>query len=434
MMADNHLILENFDLLDVDRGELLTGQSLEIRGDRIHAVVHGSIPDPSARRMNLGGRVLMPGLIDCHIHVCADAMTSRAPLFPALAVAKSSHLLHDTLMRGFTTIRDTGGADAGYRDAVEQGLFLGPRMKVSGRPISQTGGHGDSRATSDFCAPCRDHAVYFALADGVDEVRKAIREEIRRGADQIKIMASGGISSPADPIDYLQYSTEELIAAVDEAQRAHKYVMAHAYTAEAIERAVEAGVRSVEHGNFLDEKCAAMMAARGTFLVPTLVVYRRIISHGHLVDAAPGHLEKARQVLDSGTRSLEIAHRAGVKMAFGTDLFKAPKEFQTEEFLVRAEVLSHAQILRSATTVAAELMRMDKQIGRIQPGYLADLLVVEGNPLLDFSCLQDQGAQIPVIFKGGQRVKDLLSSDVPPVLVPSKSLGNQYRALRPVPR
>lgn len=434
MMADNHLILENFDLLDVDRGELLTGYSVEIRDDRIQAVVHGSISDPSARRMNLGGRVLMPGLIDCHIHICADAMTSKPPLFPALAVAKSSHLLHDTLMRGFTTIRDTGGADAGHRDAVDQGLFLGPRMKVSGRPISQTGGHGDSRAPSDHCAPCHETSSFGVLADGVDEVRKAVREEIRRGADQIKIMASGGISSPADPIDYIQYSNDELTAAVDEAQRAHKYVLAHAYTADAIRRAVEVGVRSIEHGNFLDEKCAALMAERGTFLVPTLIVYRRIVSHGHLVGASPAHLEKARKVLESGTRSLEIALRAGVKMAFGTDLFKAPKEFQTEEFLVRAEVLSHAQILRSATTVSAELMRMDDCIGRLRPGYFADLLVIDGNPLLDFACLQDQGAHMPLIIKGGQRVKDLLSPDGPTVLIPAKSLGDRYQALRLVPR
>ena len=434
MTADTNLVLENLALLDVDRGELLGGYSVQVRADRIHAVERGRIPDPAALRIDLGGRVLMPGLIDCHIHVCADAMTSKPPLFPTLAVAKSSHLLHDTLMRGFTTIRDTGGADAGHRDAVEQGLFLGPRMKVSGRPISQTGGHGDSRSPSEQCISCPETSSYGVLADGVDEVRKAIREEIRRGADQIKIMASGGISSPADPIDYIQYSTDELLAAVDEAHRAHKYVLAHAYTADAIGRAVEAGVRSIEHGNFLDERCAALMAARGAFLVPTLIVYRRIVSHGHLVGATPVHLEKARQVLDSGTRSLEIAQRAGVKMAFGTDLFKAPKEFQSEEFLVRAEVLSHAEILRSATTVSAELLRMDDRIGRIRPGYLADLLVVDGNPLEDFACLQDQGRHLLLIMKGGHRVKDLLSGEGPSTLVPAKALGDRYRALRPVPR
>ena len=430
MTQDGDLVLENLALLDVDRGELLAGHSVLVRGDRIQAVERGTIGGASARRLDLGGRVLMPGLIDCHVHVCADAMTSKPPLFPALAAAKSGHLLHDTLMRGFTTIRDAGGADAGHRDAVEQGLFLGPRMKVSGRPISQTGGHGDSRSPSEQCVSCPETSSYGVLADGVAEVRKAVREEIRRGADQIKVMASGGISSPADPIDYVQYSTEELLAVVDEATRARKYVLAHAYMSDAIWRAVEVGVRSIEHGNFLDEACAASMAERGTFLVPTLIVYRRIVSHGHLVGASAVHLEKARQVLESGTRSLEIARRAGVKIAFGTDLFKAPKEFQSEEFLVRAEVMPPAEILRSATVVSAELLKMEHQVGRIRAGYLADLLVVDGDPLRDFGCLQDQGQHLPLIMKGGLRVKDLLSGDGP-ASVPAKSLGNGYRILRP---
>ena len=427
---DNNIVFHNFDLLDVDRGELLTGHSLQVKGNRIHALEKGAITDTQAEVIDLGGRVLMPGLIDCHVHVCADAMVSKPPLFTALAVAKSSHIMHDTLMRGFTTIRDAGGADAGYRDAVQQGLFLGPRMKVSGRPISQTGGHGDGRAPSEHCLSCPDASAYMVIADGVDAVRKAIREELRRGADQIKIMASGGISSPSDPIDYVQYANDELLAAVDEATRAHKYVLAHAYMPEAIERAVQAGVRSIEHGNFLDEKCAALMAQRGTFLVPTLIVYRRILSHGHLVGASANHMDKARQVLDCGTRSLDIAHRAGVKMAFGTDLFKAPKEFQSEEFLVRAEVLGHAEVLRSATIVSAELMQMEDQIGRIRPGYLADLLVVDGNPLEDFACLQEQGRHLPLIMQGGRRVKDLISAGGVPAFEPAKGLGEGYKVWR----
>ncbi|MGD9946718.1 MAG: amidohydrolase family protein, partial [Burkholderiaceae bacterium] len=292
------IVLSNFALLDVDAGELRSGFHLRVTGDRIAELTKERIDGPQIEHIDLGGRTLMPGLIDCHVHVCADAMTSSSPLLDAVAVGKSSHILHDTLMRGFTTIRDAGGADAGHRDAVDSGLFLGPRLRVSGRPLSQTGGHGDGRATSDHCVACSSAQKYMVIADGVDEVRKAVREEIRRGADQIKIMASGGVSSPADPIDYVQYSTDELNAAVDEADRANKYLMAHAYTPRAIMRAVEAGARSIEHGNFLDERCAAAMAARGTFLVPTLIVYRRIVSHGHQVGASELHMEKARQVLE----------------------------------------------------------------------------------------------------------------------------------------
>jgi imidazolonepropionase-like amidohydrolase len=243
-------------------------------------------------------------------------------------------------------------------------------------------------------------------------------------------MASGGVASPADPIDYVQYSMDELVASVDEATRANKYVMAHAYMPAAIRRAVEAGVRSIEHGNFLDEECAAMMVARGTFLVPTLIVYRRILSHGKQVGASELHLQKARQVSELGTRSLEIAQRAGVKMAYGSDLFKAPKEFQSEEFLVRAEVLPKADILRSATTTAAELLGLERETGRIAPGYRADLLVVEGNPLEDFACLQDQGRHLAIILKNGRRVKDVLTPLGPEPVEQPKSLGDNYLAWR----
>jgi imidazolonepropionase-like amidohydrolase len=423
-------VLQNFELLDVVAGELRSGHNLRIEDGRITALERGRVAESGAEVVDLGGRTLMPGLIDCHVHVCADGMTSSPPLMAAVGFAKAGHILHDTLMRGFTTVRDAGGADAGYRQAVETGLLLGPRLLVSGRPVSQTGGHGDTRAPSDFCPACASSSTYHVIADGVDDVRKAIREELRRGADQIKIMASGGVASPADPIDYVQYSMDELVASVDEATRANKYVMAHAYMPAAIRRAVEAGVRSIEHGNFLDEECAAMMVARGTFLVPTLIVYRRILSHGKQVGASELHLQKARQVSELGTRSLEIAQRAGVKMAYGSDLFKAPKEFQSEEFLVRAEVLPKADILRSATTNAAELLGLERETGRIAPGYRADLLVVEGNPLEDFACLQDQGRHLAIILKNGRRVKDVLTPLGPEPVEQPKSLGDNYLAWR----
>ena len=403
------MLLRGGAVLDVDAGTLWRADVL-LEGRRIAAVGPG-LAAADARVVELGGRTVMPGLIDCHVHVCADGMVSYPTLFPSLVTARAAQLLNETLLRGFTTIRDMGGADAGLRRAVEDGLFAGPRMFVSGRPLSQTGGHGDMRNPADACPACalRAEANMMVVADGVDGVRRAAREEIRRGVDQIKIMASGGVSSPADPVDYDQYALDEIAAVVDEAARAGKYVAAHAYTPTAITRAVGSGVRTIEHGNFLDEAAAALMAARGAILVPTLVVYRRVVQHAAEVGISAFHLEKAREVLATGARSLEIAQRAGVRMALGTDLFRAPKQYQAEELLIRAEALPATEVLRQATIHGAEVVRMQGRLGRVAEGYLADLLVVDGDPLADLRVLQDQGAHIAMIIKDGAFVKDRLS-------------------------
>jgi imidazolonepropionase-like amidohydrolase len=349
-----------------------------------------------------------------HVHVLATQLNlnTQGVLPNALVMYRALPIMKAMLRRGFTTVRDAAGADWGIKSAVEEGSVIGPRLFISGRALSQTGGHGDPRPRSDHlrpwntCSCCFRAGEISRVADGVDEVIRAARQELQMGADQIKIMASGGVSSPADPIDYVQYSTAEIEAAVDEARRAHKYVMAHAYTADAISRAVELGVRTIEHGNFLDESAARIMATHGAYLVPTLIVYRRIVVHGKEVGVSDLHIEKARQVLAVGTRSLEIARRAGVKMAFGTDLFRAPKQYQAEEFLVRAEVLSPAEIIRSATVIGAEVVRMDGRLGRVAEGHLADLLVVDGDPLSDLGLLQDQGKHMALIMKDGVTVKD----------------------------
>jgi imidazolonepropionase-like amidohydrolase len=403
------MLLRGGAVLDVDAGTLWRANVL-LEGRRIVAVGPG-LAAGDARVVERGGRTVMPGLIDCHVHVCADGMVSYPTLFPSLVTARAAKLLNETLLRGFTTIRDMGGADAGLRRAVEDGLFVGPRMFVSGRPLSQTGGHGDMRNPADACPACalRAEANMMVVADGIDGVRRAAREEIRRGVDQIKIMASGGVSSPADPVDYDQYALDEIAAVVDEATRAGKYVAAHAYTPTAITRAVGSGVRTIEHGNFLDEAAAVLMAARGAILVPTLVVYRRVVQHAAEVGISAFHLEKAREVLATGARSLEIAQRAGVRMALGTDLFRAPKQYQAEELLIRAEALPAAEVLRQATIHGAEVVRMQGRLGRVAEGYLADLLVVDGDPLADLRVLQDQGAHIAMIIKDGAFVKDRLS-------------------------
>ena len=219
----------------------------------------------------------------------------------------------------------------------------------------------------------------------------------------------GGVSSQSDPIDALQYSMEELQAAVDEAERANTYVMAHVYTARGIRRCIEAGVRTIEHGNFLDEPTAKMMVERGVYLSPNLVCYRILADQATALGYPPGTVEKAQEVLAVGTRGLAIAHRAGVKCSFGTDLSRTPDRM-CDEFLIRAEVLGHADNIRGATLIGAEIVRMEGRIGVIAEGAHADLLAVDGDPLSDIGVLAEQGRHMAMIMKGGAFAKNTLAT------------------------
>ena len=314
--------------------------------------------------------------------------------------------------RGFTTVRDTGGADWGIKAAVEGGLLQGPRLFISGRAIGPTGGHSDSRRRTDGGAPCGCcNAMVFtmALADGPDDVRRSAREQIRQGADQVKIMMSGGVASPYDPLDSLQYSPGEVAAAVEEAQAFGRYVCAHAYTPEAITRAMQGGVRTIEHGNLIDEPAARLMAEKGAFLVANLVTYHAMKERAAQLGMSADMLAKNDVVLEAGYRSLEICKRAGVPVAYGSDLLGPLQEEQSREFLIRGEVMKPIEVIRSATTVAARVLRREGTLGVIAPGALADLLVVDGNPLLDLGVFQKQGAHLVAIMKGGAFHKNLLS-------------------------
>jgi imidazolonepropionase-like amidohydrolase len=314
------------------------------------------------------------------------------------------------LRRGFTTIRDAAGADWGLAAAIEQGLIDGPRVFFAGRALSQTGGHGDFRPRTwdaDHCASCVSGAQFAVIADGVPAVQKAAREELRRGATQIKIMASGGVASPTDPVWNLQYSEDEIRAIVWEARSWRAYVMAHAYTPEAIARCVRNGVRSIEHGNLLDQPTAEIMAREAAFLVPTLVTYEALHREGKQWGLPQVSIDKIKDVRQAGLQSLEHARAAGI--GFGTDLLGETHHYQSLEFSIRAQVLSPFEVIQSATTTNAALLQRTGELGVVAPGALADLLVVDGNPLADLTLLQEQGKHLPLIMKGGK----LYKNDVP---------------------
>ena len=396
----------NFELLDPDAGELRGGHELVVEGDRIKEVSGKPIKLENADVIDCGGRTVMPGLIDSHVHVVLSEVVLRnlesVPL--TLMTARAAGLMRAMLDRGFTSVRDTGGADWGLKEATDKGFLPGPRLFIAGRAIGPTGGHSDGRRRTDVGARCHCcNALSFAMgiADGVAEVRRAVREEMRQGCDQVKIMMSGGVASPYDPLDSLQFSVGEVEAAVEEAQAFGRYVCAHAYTPEAITRAAHAGVRTIEHGNLIDDASAKLMAEKGMFLVANLVTYFEMKKRASEYGMNSDMLAKNDLVIDGALKSLEICKRHGVPVAYGTDLLGQLQVAQSEEFSLRARVLSPAEIIRSATTIGAQLVRMEGRIGCLKEDAFADLLVVDGNPLKNLSLLQEQGRYLAAIMKGG---------------------------------
>ena len=363
----------------------------------------------SAEVIDCGGRVLMPGLIDAHVHVYAASVNiGRAVRWPATYLAHfAARFLEASLDRGFTTVRDMGGGDVGLASALRDGLVQGPRLFYGGRVISQTGGHGDLRpgdseledVAACACA-CRSDAIAI-IADGADAVRKAVREELRRGASHIKIMGSGGVASPTDPLDKSQYSEEEIAAAVDEAERMGKYVAAHCHPAEAIRRCVDLGVRSIEHATLVDDATAEFMAERGAFAVPTMATIFALMDEGAALGLPPVSLEKLERVAAAALESLDILQRAGVRMGLGTDLLGALHARQTIEFELRARIQPPLEILRSACQVNAELLGEAERLGCVREGALADLLVVDGDPLADISVLGGHGERLAAVMSRG---------------------------------
>ena len=405
-METARIVLRNAAVLDLGAGSLAEGRAVVTDGGRVVEVAAtGGVRAGDATVVDVGGRTVMPGLIDAHVHV--NAVTADLGALetwsPAYVTARAAGVLRGMLDRGFTTVRDVAGADFGIAAAVSEGLLPGPRVIFGGKALSQTGGHGDPRGPGRTALdqhPCCP--TLTVVADGVPEVRRAAREQLRRGAHHVKVMLSGGVASPTDRIDSTQYSMEELRAVVEEARAANRYVTGHAYTAAAVNRGLEAGVGCIEHGNLMDASSVALFRSTGAFYVPTLAAYATLAAEGLDHGFPADQHAKVYEVLDAGKAALELAHRAGLPIVYGTDLLGGMHRRQLTELTLRAEVQPPADILRSATTVAARLLGLEGQVGVVAPGALADLLVVDGNPLERLELLTDPARNLRLVMAAGR--------------------------------
>jgi imidazolonepropionase-like amidohydrolase len=396
--APHGLLITGAQVLAPDCSSFLR-RDIRIEGTVIRDMSEKLVAGPGDRVVDAAGLWVLPGLIDAHVHTIGveDDLRALHRQPPYLVMAKSARLLGEMLARGFTSVRDAGGAEGGLAVAIETGLFDGPRLFPAGRGLAPPGGQGDFRAPGEEtlgCICCGGKRSITRLASGIDGLRAAVREEIAAGATQIKMMASGGVASPAGP-EHPQYSDAELQSVVDEAASAGSYVMAHAYGAEAIRRCLAAGIHSIEHGSGLDERTAALMARRGAVLVPTLIVFERLSRLQGPV------AETARRIFDESCASIEIAQRHGVLIGHGSDLEGSEHVHQSGEFALKASVMKTSDVIASATLVNARLVKTSHPLGVLSPGAVADLLMVDTNPLETITALAKPERHVVRVIKDG---------------------------------
>lgn len=398
-LKSQRMAIKNAVIFDGLNAELVEGTILCANGV-IESV--GESPGEVDETVDARGGVVMPGMIDAHFHaygVSLDFLRLEA-LPKSLVALMGRDRLVGAVQRGFTTVRDVAGGDPGLASAIEQGMFPAPRYHYTGAALSQTGGHGDARPGDlDLC--CGGHHV-AEVVDGVDNLRAAVRERFRQGAHAIKIMTSGGVVSLTDPIRVPQYSDEEIRAVTEEANRRGSYVAAHSYSPESIVHSVINGVRSIEHGNLLDAESAAAMAQHRAYLVPTLAAYDSMERRGSDLGLPKVSQQKNREVLEAGKHAIAIAQDHDVRIGFGTDLMGPLEDDQLSGLRLQAEVMEPIDLLRSITSVNAELL-MRSDIGRIMPGAKADFLILAGNPI-ERPALLWAGSR--VVISGGQVVVD----------------------------
>ena len=415
--AEAELLFREVRVLDTARGTLGAPTDVLVRGNRIAAIGDGARPTASARVIEGHGRTLMPGLIDVHWHSTFTALSQADLLAPDASPEKLAATVATesarTLLRGFTSVRDAGGPIFELKAAIDAGKMPGPRIWPSGAFVSQTSGHGDLRQPHErsrrfFGKPSMTEEMGATfIADGRDEVLTAVRENLRMGASQIKLMAGGGTSSAYDPVDVTQYTFDEMRAAVEAAEDWGTYVTVHAYTVRAVRRAIEAGVKCIEHGQLLDEDTLKLMAERGIWLSTQTL-------RASTEDMDPLRREKRKPVIEGQARTIAAAKRSGVRMAWGTDFLFDPalNVEQNAYILLLREWFTPAEILKMVTHDNAELLQLSGlrspyqgRLGVVEPGAMADLLLVDGDPLVDLEVIADPERNFVVIVKDGRIVK-----------------------------
>jgi imidazolonepropionase-like amidohydrolase len=411
------LLFTNARVFDGESADCAEGMNVLVADGVIQEVSSQPLKAGGAAKIDVGGRTLMPGLIDAHIHAFAsDVAVGRVEaLGEAYRTAYAVRMLRHALACGFTTVRDVGGGNYSLHRAIADKLVEAPRYFYSGRAMSMTGGHCDMRTIEErprYESICACAGTVFnafgVIADGVDECLKAVRDQLRQGAHCIKIMGSGGVASPTDPIWMNQYREDEIRAIVNECAERHTYVSAHCHPASAVRRCVEFGVRSIEHGTLIDDATAAFVAERGAYVVPTMVVIAALVESGRELGFPPQSQEKVEIIWKQAISGLDVMRRAGVKLCYGTDLMGKLHPQQCREFTLRSEVFTPLELLRQATSIPAEMMMMKGQLGCVAPGALADLIVVDGDPLQDISLLAADGAKLRAIVRAGEVVKNEL--------------------------
>lgn len=403
-------LIENARIFDGDSAEIADGAVL-IEGDTIREAGAGVV-SASARRIDAGGRVLMPGLIDAHYHANTPSYDFHGTerMHRGLLAAHALRMLRDTLHRGFTTVRDAAGGDYGIWAALEQGLSEGPRFFYPGRALTQTGGHADMRRREHVepCA-CAGSTVLARPVDGPDQVRHAAREEFRMGAHHLKIFVSGGVSTDLAPLEMPHFTDEEITAAVEEAERRGTYVMAHCHTDDAARRCVALGIRSIEHGSLIAPETAGIIAAAGVAVVPTLSAGVLIAQKAEALGLPASAAGKIRSVNAASLSAVQACARAGVRLGLGSDLHGHDAlTGQGGELALRGEVQPAIEVLRSATSGNAAILRMEGRIGAIRPGAFADILLVEGDPLADLGLFAEPARGLAMVMKGGRVIRSRL--------------------------
>ncbi|CZG93673.1 amidohydrolase family protein [Legionella pneumophila serogroup 1] len=411
----NSILFKNANVILGESTEIQKNFDVMVQNDLISQVSQTPLqPLEGMRVIDVKGKTLMPGLIDAHAHVTGLTLSpknifySEAEIFLAAAT-----YLKNSLFYGFTTLREAGGADFRIAQLLDNKSIPGPRLFYSGRALTQTGGGADFRKPNEQIDPC-GHVGSFStmsvIADGVDEVRKAAREELRKGATQLKVFASGGVVFPSlsNPTLY-EYSEEELSTIVEEARARNTYVMAHAYSDESVRKCIKSGVRSIEHANFVSEPTVELMSESGVFYDPTFISLAQRIESAEQNRLSEAIVANLKNTIEKGKKVYEYALKYKIPIAFGTDLWgpEAQRD-QLREFEMRKELDSAANIIRSATLVNAELLMQKGKLGVISAGAYADLLVVDGNPLVNLNVLLRPDENLKLIMKDGVIYKNEL--------------------------